>query len=68
MKSRDPADSSPDESRAHALGLAIALRDYSLSSNITKATRTAYRTLMRVQAINWRQPRALNGTQGNCSP
>jgi hypothetical protein len=62
MKYCDPDDSSPDEVRANALGSAIVLRDCSLRREMSFPTRRACRTLMRAQAIKWRQlPRGGNG-------
>jgi hypothetical protein len=56
MKYRDLDDCSPAEMRANALGSAIMLRDWSLRTEMSRSTRRACRTLMRGQAIKWRQP------------
>lgn len=55
MKYREADDSSPAAIRATALGSAIVLRDCSLRAGMSYPTRRACRTLMRAQAIKWRQ-------------
>ena len=66
MKYRDPDECSPDEVRANALGSAIVLRDCSLRREMSYPTRRACRSLMRTQAIKWRQPVA--GAAGEPGP
>jgi len=62
MKFPDADDASPVQVRANALGAAIVLRDFSRRREISFPTRRACRTLMRAQAIMWRQQRrGLNG-------
>jgi hypothetical protein len=53
---------SSDDPRNKALSSAMVLRDCSLRPQTSHATRRACRTLMREQAIKWRQPPALRGT------
>lgn len=65
MKDRNPNELSPEEIRGNALASAIMLRDCSLRAQTTNPTRRICRTMMRAQAIKWRQPPAENGTQGN---
>jgi hypothetical protein len=47
-----------DNPRDKALSSAVVLRDCSLRPATSHATRRACRTLMREQAIKWRQPSA----------
>ena len=58
MKYQHADDSSPEGVREHALAFAVVLRDCSLRPHMSYPTRRACRTVMRAQAIKWRQPAA----------